>query len=108
MTLQKIKETLVDEKNVVSKKELYNFIIKLALAFIGICLTLGIATYSILGFGFTVLVIIMTIFGFNFVFDIISEQEDSFKLFKKFSNFWWLSYILLVIVFFVLKAFRFM
>lgn len=108
MTLQKIKETLVDEKNIVSKKELYRFITKLALFFIGICLTLGIATYSILGFGFTVLVIIMTIFGFNFVFDVISEQESSFKLFKNFSNFWWFSYILLAVVFFVLKVFRFM
>lgn len=108
MTFQKIKETVVDNQKRLTMKQLTKLVINLALAFIGICLTLGLLTYVILGFSFTFLIIVFSILAYNWICNIFVEDESSYSKIEKFARFWWISYILFVVVFFVLKMFRFL
>lgn len=108
MTYQKIKTAVVDEQKRISSKQLIKLTINLALAFIGICLALSLATYAILGFSFTIVVILCTILAYNWIFDLFVEDEKAGKFISTFAKFWWINYLLVIAVFFVLKFFRFL
>lgn len=107
MTFQKIKESVVIEQKRITQKQLVKLAINLALSLVGICLTLGLATYAILGFSFTIVVIALTLLAYNWIFDMFVEDEKFGKNIMLFAKFWWSHYIIFVIVFFVLKLFRF-
>lgn len=49
MTFERIKQELVTNQKRMSLKDFNKFTINLALAFLGICLTLGMCTYTLLG-----------------------------------------------------------
>lgn len=108
MTFQRIKEEVVENQKRLTVKELVKLVINLALAFIGICITLGLLTYAILGFAYTVIIILCAIFAYNLVFDIFVEDEKVGKHIVLFSKLWWIEYILIVIVFLILKLFGFL
>lgn len=107
MTYQNIKKAFVTDKAIVTEKELRRLVIKVALACLGLCLSVGLASYVVLGFGTAVIVIFLMGAAFNIVFRAVADEEIKFKSFKLFANLWWLSYIMLVAVFFVLKFLRF-
>lgn len=107
MTFEKIKTELVEKQKRMTVKELTKFTINLALAFLGICLTLGMCTYTLLGLPFTVVMILLSIIAYNWMFDAVIDDEKAGAKIIKFAKLWWLMYILLVVVFFVLKMFRF-
>lgn len=107
MTFQKIKETIVVEQKRMTVKELVKLTISLALAFIGLCIALGLACYAVLGYQFAFLVIVFTVVIYNWVFDLYIEDEKAATRINKLAKFWWLAYILVVAVFFILKFFRF-
>lgn len=108
MTFQKIKESVVDEQKRLTSKQLIKLAINLALAFLGICLTLGLATYALLGFSFTALVILCTILAYNWTFDMFVEDTKAGTFIINFAKFWWINYFLLLGVYLVLKYFRFL
>lgn len=107
MTFEKIKTELVENQKRMTEKELVKFTINLALAFLGICLTLGMCTYTLIGLPFTAVIIILSIFAYNWIFDAVIDDEKAGAKIIKFAKLWWITYILLVITFFVLKFFRF-
>ena len=107
MTFQKIKEVVVEEKGLMTQKELGKFSIQLALFILGLCSSLSFATYAILGFAVTVIVIFLSILGYTWIFDLVTESEKAFKAVNKMAKFWWFTYIILVGVFLVLKLTRF-
>ena len=107
MTLHKIKQVLVEEKQMMTSKELTVLVTKLGIGFIGITADLVLLTMNLLGTPVTVLVIFGLIFAFNSVFDLLREDETQLKAVKRFSNLFCVFYILLVVEFLVLKYFRF-
>lgn len=107
MTLHKIKQVLVEEKQMMTGKELTVLVTKLGIGFIGITADLVLLTMNLLGTPVTVLVIFGLIFAFNSVFDLLREDETQLKAVKRFSNLFFVFYILLVVEFLVLKYFRF-
>lgn len=107
MTYQRIKEIIVDEQKRMTQKELVKLVIQLSLALVGIVLALGLAVYSILGVSFTLIVIVGAILAFTLLCDLFVQDLKAAKNIVTFGKFWWIYYILLVIVFFVLKSFNF-
>lgn len=107
MTFQKIKEIVVIEQKRMTSKELIKLTIQLALAMLGIVLALGLAVYSILGFSFTLFIIIGALLTFIILFDLFVQDLKAAKHIITFGKLWWIYYILTVIVFLVLKTFRF-
>lgn len=86
MTLHKIKQTLVDEKKLLTEKQLTALVIKLGVTFITLGLDLAFMTFTVLGMAATVLVVFAVMFAFNWMFDMIDENEKSLKFVKIFSN----------------------
>lgn len=107
MTFQKIKEVVVDEQKRMTSKQLTKLTIQLALAMIGIVLSLGLTVYSILGFSFTLLVIVGAMVTYMIIFDLFVQDLKAAKNIIIFGKLWWIYYILTVIIFLVLKTFRF-
>ena len=107
MTFQKIKDTLVTERKLLTQKELNKLSLNLALVVLGFCLSLGLLTYATVGFGTTVIIIILSILAYTWIFDFAVESEKSLERVRKITKFWWFTYIILAIVFIVLKLTRF-
>lgn len=108
MTYQKIKETLVDEKNQLSEKSFRNLATRLALLMLGLVLSFGVATFAIVGLAFTVIVIALAIMGYVWVFDLVISDALYLSKVIKVSKFWWVSYIFLGFVVGLLKVLRFL
>lgn len=108
MTLHKIKQVLVEEKKILTGKELTILVTKLGLAFIGLLLDMSILTMNLLGMPVTILVVFGLMFAFNSIFDMLKEDESSLKGVKRFANLFFVFYILLVVEFLVLKYLRFL
>ena len=107
MTFEKIKQELVTNQKRMSLKDFNKFTINLALAFLGICLTLGMCTYTLLGLPFTIVIILLSIIAYSWMFDVVIDDEKTGARIVKFAKLWWLMFVLFIVVFFVLKAFRF-
>lgn len=108
MTLHKLKQTFVDEKKLMTSRELHILVLKVGLSLIGLGLDVIILTLNLLGMPVTLLVVFGMMFGFNWVFDLINESEEALKSVKRFSNLFVIFYVLLVVEFLVLKYFRFL
>lgn len=108
MTFERIKQELVTNQKRMSLKDFNKFTINLALAFLGICLTLGMCTYTLLGLPFTIAIILLSIFAYNWVFNVVIDDEKVGLKLVKITKLWWITFVLFVIIFFVLKAFRFL
>lgn len=107
MTFEKIKKELVDNQKRMTTKELNKFTINLALSFLGICLTLGMCTYTLLGLPFTIVIILLSIIAYSYVFDLVIDDTKTGARIVKITKLWWLTFVAFVVVFFVLKLFRF-
>lgn len=107
MTFEKIKKELVDNQKRMTTKELNKFTINLALSFLGICLTLGMSTYTLLGLPFTIVIILLSIIAYSWVFDVVIDDTKTGARIIKITKLWWLTFVAFVVVFFVLKLFRF-
>lgn len=107
MTLHKIKEVLVDEKQLLTSRQLTVLVIKTGLTVVSMTVDIGFLTFSLLGMAATVLVVFMAMFAFNWIFDMINEDEVSLKGVKLFSNLFILFIPILLGEFLVLKYFRF-
>lgn len=107
MTFEKIKKELVDNQKRMTTKELNKFTINLALSFLGICLTLGMCTYTLLGLPFTIVIILLSIIAYSWVFDVVIDDTKTGARIVKITKLWWLTFVAFVVVFFVLKLFRF-
>lgn len=107
MTFEKIKKELVDNQKRMTTKEFNKFTINLALSFLGICLTLGIGTYTLLGLPFTIVIILLSIIAYSCVFDVVIDDTKTGARIVKITKLWWLTFVAFVVVFFVLKLFRF-
>ena len=107
MTFEKIKKELVDNQKRMTTKELNKFTINLALFFLGICLTLGMGTYTLLGLPFTIVIILLSIIAYSWVFDVVIDDTKTGARIVKITKLWWLTFVAFVAVFFVLKLFRF-
>lgn len=108
MTLHKLSKTFVDERKLMTAKELRILVIKVGLAFIGLGLDIAILTTNLMGMPITILVVFGLMFGFNWVFDMVAEDEDSLNGVKRFGNLFFVFYILLVLEFLGLKLLRFL
>lgn len=108
MTLHKLSKTFVEDKKLMTNKELYALVIKVGLSFIGLGLDIIILTTNLLGMSVTILVVFGLMFGFNWVFDMVAEDVDSLKGVKRFGNMFFVFYILLVLEFLFLKFLRFL
>ena len=69
MTLHKLSKTFVDERKLMTAKELRILVIKVGLAFIGLGLDIAILTTNLMGMPITILVVFGLMFGFNWVLD---------------------------------------
>lgn len=107
MTFEKIKKELVDNQKRMTTKELNKFTINLALSFLGICLTLCTGTYTLLGLPFTIVIILLSIIAYSWVFDVVIDDTKTGARIVKITKLWWLTFVAFVVVFFVLKLFRF-
>lgn len=107
MTLHKIKQVFVEEKKMMTGKELTILVAKLGAGFIGLAADLSMLTMNLLGLPVTILVIFGLMFAFNSVFDMVREDETTLKAVKRFANLFFVFYILLVVEFLVLKYLRF-
>lgn len=107
MTFEKIKKELVDNQKRMTTKELNKFTINLALSLLGICLTLGIGTYTLLGLPFTIVIVLLSIIAYSWVFDVVIDDTKTGARIVKITKLWWLTFVAFVVVFFVLKLFRF-
>lgn len=107
MTFEKIKKELVDNQKRMTTKELNKFTINLALSFLGICLTLSMGTYTLLGLPFTIGIILLSIIAYSWVFDVVIDDTKTGARIVKITKLWWLTFVAFVVVFFVLKLFRF-
>lgn len=108
MTLHKIKESLVDKKQLMTTKELSKLVIKVGLATIGVCLDIGLLSVTFLNGAATALVVIGTILAFNWLFDLIEEDEKALKRVRFFGNIFFLFYLILIAETLLLKYFRFL
>lgn len=108
MTFQKIKKQVVDEQKRMTDRQLTKLAVNLALAYLGICITLCTATMAILGVPVTILVIAFTLVTYNVTFNLFVEDSSAGKHIVRFSRLWWIQYILFAVVFFILKYNRFM
>lgn len=107
MTFEKIKKELVDNQKRMTTKELNKFTINLALSFLGICLTLCMGTYTLLGLPFTIVIVLLSIIAYSWVFDVVIDDTKTGARIVKITKLWWLTFVAFVVVFFVLKLFRF-
>lgn len=107
MTLHKIKETLVEEKQMMTNKQLNILVAKVGLTTLGVTLDIVILTLNLLGLGASILVLFCAMFAFSWIFDMLNEDEETLKVVRKYSNLYILFYALLVVEFLVLKYFRF-
>ena len=107
MTFEKIKKELVDNQKRMTTKELNKFTINLALSFLGVCLTLGMCTYTLLGLPFTIVIILLSIIAYSLVFDVVIDDTKTGARIVKITKLWWLTFVAFLVVFFVLKLFRF-
>ena len=107
MIFQKFKEDVVVEKGWATIKEIKNMACRLGLLTIFLALGLGLITYSTVGFPVTLIVLILLGMGYVWMFDMADETEEMFKLVMKISKLWWISLIIDVIIFLLLKYFRF-
>lgn len=89
-------------------KELNVLVAKVGAAVLGMCLDMTFLTVNLFGLTVTVLVVFGAMFAFTWIFDLINEDKDSLKTVRKFSNFFPVFYVLLVVEFFVMKYFRFL
>jgi hypothetical protein len=108
MTYQKIKEAVVEEQKRLTNKKLRVFVIKLALSFLCLSFALCLATSQILSFQFTILIMFLALFAFSTTLNMFVEDEASGKRIMRFANFWWIWLIVTVIIYLVLKYFRFL
>ena len=107
MTLHKIKQVLVEEKQIMTGKELSILVTKIGLGIIGLCLDVTFLTFNLLGMPATILTVLGSMFAFNSVFDMLKEDESTLKGVKLFANLFFVFYILLVLEFLLLKYLRF-
>ena len=107
MTLHKMKQVFVDEKKLMTQAQMNVLVAKVGAAVIGLCLDVVLLTYSMFGMALTVFVVFAAMFAFNWVFDMIREDESSLKGVTIFGNLFFVFYILIVVEFLVLKYLRF-
>lgn len=106
MTFQKVKEELVG-KEILTNKELKKLLLNLTLFILGVVLCISLATYAVLGFGFTVLIMILALVAFITVFDIAVESVTALKRIIRVTRLWIIPYLCMIAVWFVLKLFNF-
>lgn len=107
MTLHRMKQVFVDEKKLMTHLQMNVLVAKVGAAIIGSCLDVVLLTYSMFGMALTVVVVFAAMFAFNWVFDMLREDEASLKGIKTFGNLFFVFYILIVVEFLVLKYLRF-
>lgn len=107
MTLHKMKQVLVDEKKLMTGMQLNILVAKVGASVIGLCLDIVLLTYSMFGMTLTVVVVFAAMFAFNWVFDMLREDESTLKGVKTFGNLFFVFYLLIVVEFLVLKYLRF-
>jgi hypothetical protein len=108
MTYQQIKETLVKKEKLLTSKQLRKFIIKWALLVFGLSLILVLPTFSLLGSRLTLIIVIIAGLLFINGLNLIVDEPDLFEKMNKYVSLWWISYIVVVLVYLVLKFFNFM
>ena len=107
MTYQKIKEKLVEDKKMLSPRELRKFVLKVITMELGVVFDLSLLVFSIVNSSLTIIVIFLAILAFNWVFDWIVEDPPILQKIQKYCRFWWIPYILLVTIYLVLAFYGF-
>lgn len=107
MTLHKIKQVFVDDKKLMSEKQLGFLVVRISLSFITLLMDIGLLTYRLLNTPITVLVVIGGMLAFVWVFDLLDEDESSIKQVSVFSWMFILFLILFFVEYFVLKHYNF-
>ena len=64
-------------------------------------------TYTLLGLPFTIVIILLSIIAYSWVFDVVIDDTKTGARIVKITKLWWLTFVAFVVVFFVLKLFRF-
>ena len=106
MTYKNFKEITVDE-NGYEKKQVKKFIVRVALFCLLISLSIMLVAIATLSVGIAGFVVVCGGLSFIWILDYAAENKANLEKAIKFSKFWWLSIILVVGVFFTLKAFYF-
>lgn len=107
MTYQKIKEKLVEDKKMLSPRELRKFVLKVTMMELGVVFDLSLLVFSIVNSSLTIIVIFLAILAFNWVFDWVVEDPPILQKIQNYCRFWWIPYILLVAIYLVLAFYGF-
>ena len=103
MTYQKIKDTLVNEKNIMTEKDFKKLLISMGLSFMGFMLALNIVVVATIGLSFSILIGIIGVVMFMVLLDFLIEESEKIPKIRKLTKFWWITYILAFVVWLSLK-----
>lgn len=107
MTFEGIKKSLVEEKKLLTGKELRRYCINLFLFCATFGGTLAFAIACILSPAFAVIFIIGIGLGFIWILDYSVESEDFLRFTRKVSKLWFIGLIFFVVVYVSLVYFKF-
>jgi hypothetical protein len=107
MTYEQLKKVIVEDKNLIDKKGFKWFLIRWALLVFGVGFAFILPTFSLLGSRFAIVVLLIAALLFITVLSLIIDDPNSFKKVNKITKFWWLAYILVVVIYLVLKYWNF-
>ena len=108
MTLYRLKQELVDEKQLISNKNLYRMVIRTVLFLLLLGISTGVLVTLILDYRFTLLILVLVSLLFLWIFDYCAEDVGFLNKWFKFSKFWWLGFIFVIFAFVILKMTNFM
>lgn len=97
MTYENFKQEVISKDDSVSGKDVKVFTIKYALMLFLSAFSISFVISSIIGNGFSVIFMILTLFLYIWSFDILVESHDCFLKLNKLVKFWWLVTLLVVI-----------
>lgn len=107
MTFEGVKKSLVEEKKLLTNKELKKYCVNLFLFSLTFGGTLAFSIACILSPALAVIFTVGMGLGFIWILDYSVENEDFLKFTRKISKLWFLGLILFVAVYMVLVYFKF-
>ena len=97
MTYENFKQEIISKDESVSSKDVKSFTIKYALMLFLSAFSISFVISSIIGNGFSVIFMVLTLFLYIWRFDILVESHEYFLKLNKLVKFWWLITLLVVI-----------
>lgn len=97
MKYEDLKKDLVDDKHLLTSRQLMILVLKILAIVVALDLMIGTLCIRTVGFPVTILVFIASLFFFSTLMEYIIETEDRLKFWRKLSSCWFLFYIAFVV-----------